>query len=54
MLMAKKLNIYTVAEGVESREHIDFLREVGCDIVQGYYYAKPMLVEKFKKLMVNH
>lgn len=51
MLMARKLNIYTVAEGVESREHIDFLREVGCDIVQGYYYAKPMPVSEFKELM---
>ncbi len=40
--MTKKLQIHTVAEGVEDREHIDLLRELGCDIVQGYFYAKPM------------
>lgn len=51
MLMAKKLHIVTVAEGIESREHIDLLRAAGCDIVQGYYYAKPMPVEQFAALM---
>lgn len=40
--MAKNLGIKTVAEGVETKEQIDFLSELGCDIVQGYYYAKPM------------
>ncbi len=47
MQMAKKLRIHTVAEGVETKEHIDFLRQVGCDIVQGYYYAKPMPASEF-------
>ncbi len=41
MKMAKELKIKTVAEGVETQEHVDLLRDVGCDIVQGYYYAKP-------------
>lgn len=41
--MARDLGIKTVAEGVETIEQIEFLRELGCDIVQGYYYAKPML-----------
>jgi len=45
--MAQKLNIHTVAEGVEQVEHILFLREVGCEVVQGYYYAKPMPAEEF-------
>ncbi len=45
--MAKDLNIHTVAEGVESQEHIDILREIGCENVQGYYYAKPMPAELF-------
>lgn len=48
MQMAKKLNIHTVAEGVETKEHIDFLRETGCDIVQGYYYSKPVPVSEFR------
>jgi EAL domain-containing protein (putative c-di-GMP-specific phosphodiesterase class I) len=32
----------TVAEGVETKEHWDLLKELGCDIAQGYYIAKPM------------
>ncbi len=47
MKMAKELGIHTVAEGVETQEHIDFLREVGCDIVQGYYYARPVPADDF-------
>lgn len=47
MQMAKKLNIQTVAEGVEEKEHIDFLKEVGCNIVQGFYYARPLPAEEF-------
>ncbi len=49
--MAKDLGIHTVAEGVEQREHIELLRELGCDIVQGYYYAKPVPFEEFEKDM---
>lgn len=47
MEMAKRLKILTVAEGVESKDHIDMLREAGCDVVQGYYYARPMPAEEF-------
>ncbi len=46
--MAKALNIHTVAEGVEEVEHVDFLRSIGCEYVQGYYYAKPMHSSEFK------
>lgn len=49
--MAKKLEISTVAEGVEDKAQIDFLKELGCDIVQGYYYAKPMPVADFNRRM---
>lgn len=47
MRMARELNIKTVAEGVETKEHVDLLRTLGCDMVQGYYYAKPMPAELF-------
>lgn len=47
MSMAKKLEILTVAEGVESKEHIDLLKEVGCDVVQGFYYQRPIPFEEF-------
>ena len=40
--LAKSLNMKTVAEGVEIKEQVDFLAAEGCDMIQGYYYAKPM------------
>lgn len=39
--MAKNIGIGTLAEGVETREHLDFLREIGCGKIQGYYYGRP-------------
>lgn len=47
--MAKKLNIKTVAEGVEDEAHVEFLRLLSCDIVQGYHYARPMPEDEFIK-----
>lgn len=47
--LAKLLNMRTVAEGIETKEQIDFLAEHGCDMIQGYYYAKPMPVEEFEE-----
>lgn len=49
--MAKELKLITVAEGVETKEQVEFLKEVGCNIAQGYYYAKPMPISDFEKLM---
>jgi EAL domain-containing protein (putative c-di-GMP-specific phosphodiesterase class I) len=40
--MAKKLNLTTVAEGVETQEDLEVVRSLGCDLVQGYLIAKPM------------
>jgi len=45
--LAKKLNMKIVAEGIESREQVDFLVEQECDLIQGYFYAKPMSVEDY-------
>lgn len=39
--MAKKLGIRTLAEGVETEEQVRFLKEIGCDMMQGFYYTKP-------------
>ena len=44
--MAKELNISTVAEGVETEEQFHFLRKIGCEKIQGYYFARPMPAEK--------
>ena len=49
--IARELQIEVVAEGVETREYVDFLKEQKCDLVQGYYFGKPMPAEEFEKLM---
>ncbi len=51
--MAKELGIHTLAEGVETEDHVEFLRSIGCERMQGYYYGKPQpameSVEHLKK-----
>ena len=47
--MSKWLGIPVIAEGVETAELVSFLREIGCDYVQGYYYAKPMCVKDYER-----
>lgn len=49
--MTKELGIITIAEGVETKSHAVLLKELGCDMVQGYYYAKPMPEEEFTYLI---
>lgn len=51
--MANKLNLGLLAEGVETREQIDLLQKIGCDQVQGYYYAKPMPEDDFFALLTK-
>lgn len=47
--MAKNLSIHTLAEGAETKEQVDFLRESGCEDIQGYFYGKPMSIEEFEE-----
>jgi len=47
--MAKDLNMEVLAEGVETKEQKDFLKEAQCDIIQGFYYSKPLPVEEFEQ-----
>jgi diguanylate cyclase (GGDEF)-like protein len=49
--MAKELQIKTIAEGVEYRETVDFLKAAGCDIIQGYVFARPMPLDAFERLL---
>ena len=49
ILMAKNLSIHTLAEGAETKEQVDFLRESGCEDIQGYFYGKPMSIEEFEE-----
>ena len=46
--LAKKLDMKIVAEGIETKEQVDFLAEMGCDLIQGYYFAKPMPISEFE------
>ena len=36
------MGVVTLQEGVERAEHLEFLRRIGCDMAQGYLFAKPM------------
>lgn len=51
VLMANQLKLGILAEGVETKEQIEQLRRMGCDQVQGFYYAKPMPNETFFTLL---
>lgn len=53
VLMAKWIKIPTIAEGVETKAQLDFMRSIGCDRIQGYYYAKPMPFEDFERYTEN-
>lgn len=48
--MAKRLKLPVIAEGVETKEQADFLRSIGCQSAQGYYFYKPMNIDSISKL----
>ncbi len=52
--MADKMEIVTVCEGVESKEQLDFLADIGCNVIQGYYVGKPMPMKDFDTYLENH
>ncbi|MBQ9067674.1 MAG: EAL domain-containing protein, partial [Eggerthellaceae bacterium] len=45
--MSKKLNMAVIAEGVETESQLEFLRDIGCDMFQGYYFSRPIEVDAF-------
>jgi len=51
MDIAKYLKMRVVAEGVEEKSQVRFLKEVGCNIIQGYYFSKPLPEEEFAQLL---
>ena len=52
--MSKKINLMTIAEGVETKEQAETLRKMGCDIAQGYYYARPISAQAYKELLLQN
>lgn len=49
--MAESLKMQAIAEGVETKEQVEFLKSIGCKYVQGFYYSKPLPVDEFEKLI---
>lgn len=49
--LAKSLGMKTVAEGIEEEEQVNFLAEKGCELIQGYYFDKPLPIEEFENRM---
>lgn len=53
ILMAHKLEMKVIAEGVETKEQYELLSDAGCDFVQGYYFSKPISPQEFEKFLQN-
>ncbi|MDE6731518.1 MAG: EAL domain-containing protein [Oscillospiraceae bacterium] len=51
--LAKSLNLETVSEGVETQNQVDFLKDLGCDMIQGFFYYKPMPGPDFEKVIAT-
>ena len=51
--LAHDLGMSVVAEGIEEQEQVEKLREYGCDLIQGYVYAKPMPVSDFERYLTT-
>ncbi len=48
--LAQALDLHTISEGVEERKQVEFLKEMHCDLIQGYVFAKPMPIPEFEQL----
>ena len=53
MKLAKNMELETVAEGIETSEQVQRLKELGVDLLQGYYYSKPLEKSEFEKYLNN-
>lgn len=51
--MAAALNLHTIAEGVETEEQWEVLKQLNCQTTQGYYFARPLTAEDFEKLLAR-
>ena len=51
ILMAQTMGIKTIAEGIEEKFQVDLLKEYGCDMVQGYYFSRPLAMGDYEKML---
>ena len=54
IMLGHELNMDVVAEGVETLEHLNILKEMGCDIAQGYYYSKAIPADDMTKYLLEN
>lgn len=54
MYLAKRLEVKTIVEGVETKEQVDFMKKLNCDVIQGYYYSKPIPKEEFEEYVKKY
>ena len=47
--LAKELDFVCLAEGAETKPQVDELRLLGCEVIQGYYYSRPVPIEEYEK-----
>ncbi|MCI9177790.1 MAG: EAL domain-containing protein [Clostridia bacterium] len=47
--LAKKIEVKTIVEGVETKEQAEYVKNLNCDVIQGYYYSKPISKEEFEE-----
>ncbi|QVK17655.1 EAL domain-containing protein [Mycoplasmatota bacterium] len=47
--IANKLNLKVIMEGAESKEQINYLKSIGCNLIQGFYYSPPLTKDEFYK-----
>ena len=52
--MAKRLKMKVICEGVETKSQSEFLKQIKCDEIQGYFYGKPMTEEDFNNYIESH
>lgn len=52
--LAKSFNLKVIAEGAETLEHINFLRDRNCDEIQGYYFSKPVAIDMCNKMLLEN
>lgn len=48
VLMSKHIGVKTIIEGIETKEQVEFIKKIECDMIQGYYYSKPIKKEEFE------